>query len=421
MKNTLICAWLAILVIGVATTYSAPADDAPAVKMKLVPDNAMATITHSYMPRPLALKADEPAGLKKKPAMDAPLFGEIKFGGKSYIVALDEPKGQDAKLYVDANGNGDLTDDPAAKWTKDPKNNIYMGSFQLPLPGEGDKPTMVTLRCYRFDPNDPNRASLKTTMLYYADYVYAGEITIGGVAYRSVLVNDLSDGDFRGAQSANGQSGVRLMIDLNKDGNFDFKAETFDVRKPFNIKGTTWELADLTAAGDFKIQKSSKEVAEIPLPPDLSRGHDVIAFTATMMDGKKVNFPTDYKGKLVMLDFWATWCGPCMGEVPGLVKTYNAYHEKGFEILGISLDQPNAADQVKKVTGEKGMTWPQVYDGKFWDARIAQMYGIRSIPRAFLVDGDTGRIVAEGNDLRGEKLEPTLKKALEEKAKGSVN
>src|SRR5690349_2556952 len=112
MKKTLICAWLAVLAIGVATTTGGAADDAPVVKMKLVPDNAMETITHSYMPRPLAMKTDEPAGLKKKPTMQAPLFGEMKFGGKSYIVALDEPKGQDAKLYVDANGNGDLTDDP---------------------------------------------------------------------------------------------------------------------------------------------------------------------------------------------------------------------------------------------------------------------------------------------------------------------
>src|SRR5579864_4150695 len=131
-------------------------------------------------------------------------------------------------------------------------------------------------------------------------------------------------------------------------------------------------------------------------PATPTAGEPAITFRAQTLDGKTVNFPADYKGKLVMLDFWATWCGPCMGEVPGLVKAYNEFHPKGFEILGISLDQPNAAEKVKSVTAEKGMTWPQVYDGKFWQARVAQLYGIESIPHAFLIDGDTGKIVAEG-------------------------
>jgi len=85
------------------------------------------------------------------------------------------------------------------------------------------------------------------------------------------------------------------------------------------------------------------------------------------------------------------------------------------EILGISLDQPKAANQVKAVTAEKGMTWPQVYDGKFWKAEVAQKYGINSIPAAFLVDGDTGEILAAGGSLRGDNLAATLKKAVEKK------
>src|SRR5580700_4672700 len=83
-------------------------------------------------------------------------------------------------------------------------------------------------------------------------------------------------------------------------------------------------------------------------PP--KKGAEAPTFKVKTIDGKEVDFYTDYKGKLVILDFWATWCGPCMGEVPGLVKTYNDAHARGFEILGISLDQANAAEHVKGVT-----------------------------------------------------------------------
>jgi thiol-disulfide isomerase/thioredoxin len=135
------------------------------------------------------------------------------------------------------------------------------------------------------------------------------------------------------------------------------------------------------------------------------------------MDGTPVNFPSDYKGKIVILDFWATWCGPCMGEVPGLVSAYNQFHPKGVEVLGISLDQADSADKVKTVIAQHQMSWPQVYDGKFWQARVAQLYGIDMIPHPFLIDGDTGKILAEGAPLRGDALVTTLQTALDEKSK----
>jgi alkyl hydroperoxide reductase subunit AhpC len=109
-----------------------------------------------------------------------------------------------------------------------------------------------------------------------------------------------------------------------------------------------------------------------------------------------------------------------MGEVPGLVEAYDKFHPRGVEVLGISLDQADSADKVKKVAAEHKMTWPQVYDGKYWQAAVAKQYGIDSIPHPFLIDGDTGKVIAEGNALRGDSLVPTLQAALDEKAKATA-
>ena len=401
------------------------ADSAGEVKMTLLASGAVMKIG-SYRPQRLNMSGEKPQGLKNAPTMSNPLYGSLQFGGGSYLIAVDEPDGKAASLYVDANGNGDLSDDPAIVWqtrsyagANGAQLAQYMGSFKLPLTA-GTQTTLVSISAYRFDKNDAQRAALKNVLLYYGDYAYEGEITVGGETYKAMIVDDNTFGDFRGKEEAVGGpavgSGVRLLIDVNRSGRFDARGEMFDVKRPFNIKGTTYELSDLTAAGSFKIKKSSEAVAEILPPPDHGVGKKITPFKATKMDGTSVDFPGDYKGKIVMLDFWATWCGPCMGEVPGLVKAYNEFHPKGLEILGISLDQPNAAEKVKSVTGENGMTWSQVYDGKFWKAEVADQYGINSIPAAFLVDGDTGEILAAGISLRGESLEKTLTEAVAKKS-----
>ena len=99
-----------------------------------------------------------------------------------------------------------------------------------------------------------------------------------------------------------------------------------------------------------------------------------------------------FKGKLVLVDFWATWCPPCVGELPNVIAAYEKYHRQGFEIVGISLDQDQA--KLTAFLKEKGMTWAQYFDGKGWQNKLAAQYGIQSIPATFLLDGE-GNIVAK--------------------------
>lgn len=110
---------------------------------------------------------------------------------------------------------------------------------------------------------------------------------------------------------------------------------------------------------------------------------------------------SDYagKGKLVLVDCWASWCGPCRNEMPKLVEAYAKYKDKGLEIVGVSLDR--AAEPWIKGLEQMNMTWPQMSDLKYWESEVVKLYAIRSIPHVILIDGD-GLIISRG--LHGDEL-----------------
>jgi len=376
-----------------------------------------------YAPQRLALSETKPDSVKALPAsVTKPVFGELMMGGVKHLIVVDEPEGKPSQLFVDTNGDGDLTNDGASEWKPAEYKGAdgtaftrYMGSATVEEQVAG-KTAQLSLGMYLFDPKDTARAALKNVLLYYRDYAAKGTMKVGGKSYPFMLSDESASGQY--AVGTGDRPGVTLLIDRDGDGKFNPIGEQFNPGKPFNLGGTTYEVSNIATDGSsISLKKSAQRVEEVALPPNLSLGRVALAFDAETTKGEKVSFPKSYKGKVVMLDFWATWCGPCVAELPNVKKAYEQFGGKGFEILSISLDQKGDGDKLAKFTQDNNMPWSQVYDGGFWDARVAKMYGVRSIPFVILVDGDTGKVIADASTLRGPGLSSVIEKFVKEKGK----
>lgn len=181
------------------------------------------------------------------------------------------------------------------------------------------------------------------------------------------------------------------------------KSLTHNVKKTYIIAVAAIILTAATACRPDKNKHQKQQTATTAQTEQKQDGGEdslTISFTMTDINGKEINVTDEFaRHKITIVDFWASWCGPCRQEMPSLVKTYNEYKDKGLGIVGVSLDEDR--EQWINAVNSMGMEWTQLSDLQGWHNAAAQMYGIQAIPFTVIVDNN-GHVMAAG--LRGEEL-----------------
>jgi peroxiredoxin len=193
------------------------------------------------------------------------------------------------------------------------------------------------------------------------------------------------------------------------------------VKKNLNMFSTIMAIQGLDPDKYFNlfVELDKNLMKKYPSNQNVLMFHEVVSKSLALSEGREapeINLPDtqgnplslkSFRGKIVLIDFWASWCGPCRKEMPNVVKAYTKFKGKGFEIFGVSLDQ--SKDKWLDAIQKDGITWPQVSDLKYWECEAARDYNVQGIPFTVLLDKD-GKILAK--NLRGEELEKAIEKAL---------
>ena len=405
-----------ITVMVLAMLAAGRADDGFALEFR--PEKVFEVIPGSMVMNVEHMSQTRPAWVTQEPAYrNAPWYASLSFGeeGKPVAFALDEDD-EAAVLYVDLNGNGDLTDDPrpgherqeVPKEKRTPILKVWIYDLFTVKVAAGytdgqPRELPITVRTYGKVCRDLND-HMKPDIVYWNSYYCAGEATFGGQKYAVAVKDQNCDGRFDTLKDAKHIRGDTVYIDTNRNGVFESRGEAFPLDKPFKIDGQAYEVARMAPnGGRVQFGRSAREVVATAL---------TVGQMAPDFEIPEVGKLSSLRGKLVLVDFWATWCMPCLAEVPNVIKVHEEFKDRGFTVVGVSIDKQADAAKMHEVAKAKGMSWPEVHDHA---QVVAKQYFVTAIPATFLI-GPDGKIIA--TYLRGEDVGKEVEKAVGAKGEG---
>ena len=343
--------------------------------------------------QPFRLYPDRPAGVTYRgPAFPLLLWGQISLGEARYALALGISEMGVPGLWLDGNRDGTIETEELLSGGRGEGFYLWRATLMAaPLGGE------------------PYEYPLSVLWPEGRGYVYLiggaprqGTFTLDGGEYSLVLLDGDLDGVFGSAEDF-------YAVDTDGDGTIYGDRdghEHFALDEAFTIGDKSFRPAQIAPDGSsLTLEETEYVPPKLPLIP----GHPAPDFSFTPLRGGEELSLSDFRGKVVLLDFWATWCAPCMQELPNVISLYQDYHDQGFEIVGISLD--TSESDLRSVLEDQGIPWPQCFDGKGWDSEIAALYRIYGIPATLLLDRAG---IIRYRDLQGEELREKVAELLAE-------
>ncbi|MEP6756593.1 MAG: TlpA disulfide reductase family protein [Chthonomonadales bacterium] len=358
-----------------------------------------------YYPIRVELSPKKPAGISKEPTYrSTPKYATIHLGNgpkSAFNIAVDEPAGADWKIYVDANQNGDLTDDGDGAWKtkREGARPMYgVNPYTLKASWGSEKKETATapysVNFYRFTNMD--------YLLMYRSSARTGTVTVDGKTHKATLIENDADALFskplddagKPLPGAKATNAVWLLVDWNDDGKM---GSPIDIRSPFKLKEVAMEAMVKPDGSEVKLIATKRVVAEKPKPAEakalLAAGTMAPDFKCEAYGGGELKL-SDFRGKVVILDFWATWCGPCQKSMPHIEKVYQSVKDQNVVVLGVCVWDEKKPYEEWVPANKSKYTFKFAFDpaGRAANNIAGGMYNVSGIPTTYIIDKD-GKIV----------------------------